>query len=109
MELECGDKEWNWSCAMNEERPGIRIETVEIKVPRRGGDSYSIANFRKFVETQIPVNSVPVRFVVSKSDADAFHCEVGSVIHHKEYKFHFNHRSIFDFNKRTGNLPKSLM
>jgi len=93
---------------MNKEHPGIRIETVEIKVPRRGGDSYSIAHFRKFVETQVPVNSSPVRFVVSKSDADAFHCEVGSVIHDGGHKFNFNQRSIFDFNKRPRESSKEF-
>jgi len=94
---------------MNREHPGIRIETVEIKVPRRGGDSYSIAHFRKFVETQVPENSVPVRFVVTKSDPDAFHCEIGSVIHDKEYKFNFDHRSIFDFNKRHCESSREFM
>jgi hypothetical protein len=72
---------------MTEQHPGIQIETFGIKVPRRGADSYSIAHFRKFVETQIPANSIPVRFVVTKSDNDAFHCEVGSVIRDKDYKF----------------------
>jgi Protein of unknown function (DUF3326) len=86
---------------MNEEHLGIRIETFEIKVPRRGLDSYSIAHFRKFVETQIPANSIPVRFVVTKSDDDVFHCEVGSVIPDGGRKVCPNKRSIFDFNKRS--------
>jgi hypothetical protein len=88
--------------------PGIHIETFEIKVPRRGVDSYSIAHFRKFVETQIPANSVPVRFVVTKSDADAFHCEVGSVIYDDDFTFNFNRRSIFDFNKRRCESSKEF-
>lgn len=93
---------------MNEEHPGVQIETFEISIPRRGLDSYSIAHFRKFVETQIPVNSIPVRFAVTKSDADAFHCEVGSVIPDDDYKFNFTKRSIFDFNKRSHESSKEF-
>jgi hypothetical protein len=93
---------------MTEDHQGIRIETFEIKVPRRGADSYSIAHFRKFVETQIPANSIPVRFVVTKTDADAFHCEVGSVVSDNEYKLAANHRSIFDFSKRRYESSKEF-
>jgi Protein of unknown function (DUF3326) len=86
---------------MTDEHLGIRIETFEIKVPRRGLDSYSIAHFRKFVETQIPAHSIPVRFVVTKSDDDVFHCEVGSVIQDGHSKLSPNKPSIFAFNKRS--------
>jgi hypothetical protein len=93
---------------MTEDHRGIQIETFEIKVPRRGADSYSIAHFRKFVETQIPANSIPVRFVVTKSDADAFHCEVASVVPDRDCKLNVKHRSIFDFNKRRYESPKEF-
>jgi hypothetical protein len=33
---------------MNEEHVGVRIETFEVKVPRRGHGSYAITHFRKF-------------------------------------------------------------
>jgi Protein of unknown function (DUF3326) len=85
-------------------RPGIQIKTFEIEAPRHGADSYAIAHFRQFVEAKIPVNSIPVRFVVTKSDADVFHCEVGCVIFEEsngyDYSFYLNSRSIFDFVER---------
>jgi Protein of unknown function (DUF3326) len=93
---------------MTEHHQGIKIETFEIKVPRRGAASYSIAHFRKFVETQIPANSIPVRFVVTKTDADAFHCEVGSVIVDNDCKLNVNHQSIFDFGRRRCESSKEF-
>jgi hypothetical protein len=93
---------------MTEDHAGVQIETFEIKVPRRGADSYSIAHFRKFVETQLPANSIPVRFVVTKSDAVAFHCEVGSVVPDEDCKLNGNHRSIFDINRRRYESTKEF-
>jgi hypothetical protein len=93
---------------MIEDHQGIQIETFEIKVPRRGADSYSIAHFRKFVETQIPANSIPVRFVVTKTDADAFHCEVASVVPNRDCRLNVNYRSIFDFHRRRYESSKEF-
>lgn len=80
---------------------GIQVETLEIKVPRGGATDRLLAHFRKYIEKAIPVEVVPVRFVVTKTDSDYFHCEVGCVTYDKVYNFDFNNQSIFELGKRS--------
>ncbi len=81
--------------------PGIQVETFEIEIPRQVAEGYSMTHFREFVETQTPENSVPVRFVVTKSDVDTFHCEIGCVVYPADTDFGFSQESIFEFEKRA--------
>ena len=81
---------------------GIKIETFEISVPRDGDQSdYSIRKFRQHIEAALPEHAIPVRFVVTHSDKEAFYCELGCVLQQQGQFEIPQNTSIFDFQQRT--------
>ncbi|MFH1934696.1 MAG: DUF3326 domain-containing protein [Pseudomonadota bacterium] len=49
----------------------------EIKIPQRKGETSLLQYFDQSVQDYIRTNEIPVRFVITKSDNDKYHCELG--------------------------------
>lgn len=49
----------------------------EIEVPAYFGEGSYLAYFKGAVDEQLPENETPVRFVVTESDGNGHHCELG--------------------------------
>ncbi len=51
----------------------------EIDIPRMTGEGGLIAYFRKAVHKLLPAGEIPIRFVVTGSSGEAYHCELGAM------------------------------
>lgn len=55
------------------------ITEHEVKIPLVPSDSEWLEHFRVAVAKQLPSAFIPLRFVVSRTSVDAFHCEVAGL------------------------------
>ena len=49
----------------------------EMHIPSIKEEMLLLKYFEKSIKTQLSPGEVPVRFAVTKSDADGYHCELG--------------------------------
>ncbi|MBU2585589.1 MAG: DUF3326 domain-containing protein [Bacteroidetes bacterium] len=77
----------------------MRLTEKEFKVPYSENSSNLIEHFANAVKVNIESTEFPTRFVVTKSDGQNYHCELGLIQGLKDKKQH-ELGSIFDFKKR---------
>lgn len=68
----------------------------EIKIPQRKGDTSLLQYFDQSVQDYIGTNEIPVRFVITKSDNDKYHCELGVLSASEDFSVRQD-QSIFKF------------
>jgi hypothetical protein len=71
----------------------------EMHIPSIKEEMLLLKYFEKSIKTQLSPGEVPVRFAVTKSDADGYHCELGILTESNLLPFG-RQISIFDFEKR---------
>ena len=74
-----------------------RLVEEELVIPAPTGGDDILSSVARSVGSQISANAVPLRFAVTASDADAYHCEIGAL---SESDHHVGD-SIFRFVPRT--------
>lgn len=72
----------------------------EIDLPPRQGNDSLLRWFEEAVGRSFPAGEIPVRFVVTRSDAGGYHCELG-VVSCMEQSSLARPSSIFEFTRRT--------
>jgi hypothetical protein len=78
----------------------MRLYEREWTVPHARGTPSLIAHFAAAAEANLGAGEHPVRFVVSSSDSNAYHCEVGILAHEPNGATGSVIPSIFEFRKR---------
>ena len=71
----------------------------EIHLPSIKQEVSLLKFFERAIKAQLFIGEVPVRFAVTKSDADGYHCELGVLTESKALPVG-RQISIFDFGKR---------
>jgi hypothetical protein len=72
----------------------------EIRIPFAKEEVSLLKHFESEIKAQLSVDEVPVRFAVTKSDADGHHCEIG-ILTESDALPVGRQISIFDFEQRT--------
>ena len=57
----------------------MRLQEREIQVTLTTGHDGLLPHFAEAVKHQLSQNAVPQRFVISSTDAEGYHCEVGVI------------------------------
>ncbi len=71
-----------------------------ISIPKTADDVDLLAYLHEAVSKQVPSDEIPVRFVITRTDDNSYHCELGILAEIGDYPISTN-SSIFDFKKRT--------
>jgi len=71
----------------------------EIDIPARQGNTGLLGYFEESIRQYLPANGVPVRFAVTQSDLDKYHCELGILTGLGEACV-YGQASIFEFARR---------
>ncbi|MHC4424002.1 MAG: DUF3326 domain-containing protein [Planctomycetota bacterium] len=71
----------------------------EIDIPAKRGNTSLLAYFGQTIGEYLPTNGVPIRFAVTQSDSDKYHCELGILTELGEACVS-GPRSIFEFSQR---------
>lgn len=71
----------------------------EIDIPVSSGSTSLLTYFEEHVRDQLPTNEIPIRFVVTESGPNKYHCELGVLTDIDNSEFQHS-VSIFDFMPR---------
>jgi len=83
----------------------MKAYTEKILVPKKelklGGLSDIRQYYHSHLQTILPHSHRPIRFVVTETDAENYHCELDLIVAEEQDSSLLNEVSIFDFRKRT--------
>ena len=71
----------------------------EINIPVVKGKTSLLTYFEEAIREYLPVDGIPIRFAVTQSNSDGYHCELGVLVGLDEISF-AQPTSIFDFARR---------
>lgn len=78
----------------------------EIKIPHRKGNKHLLKYFHYSIHDYIRSNEIPVRFVITKSDNEKYHCELGVLSTSEDFSVKHD-QSIFRFiSREVENIDK---
>lgn len=83
----------------------MKAYTEKILIPRRELRLCGLSDLRQYyrshLQTIFPHSHRPIRFVVTETDAESYHCELDLIVTEEQDSLLPNGESIFDFRKRT--------
>ena len=83
----------------------MKAYTEQILIPKRELKLDGLSDFRRYYHSQLqaklPHLHRPIRFVVTETSADNYHCELDLIVAEEQDSPLPNGESIFDFRKRT--------
>ena len=71
----------------------------DIKIPQHSAQGSLITFFEQVVCNQLPIDEIPVRFVITESNELEYHCEIGTLIDKDDFSL-LAPESIFAFRPR---------
>ncbi|MFC2152185.1 DUF3326 domain-containing protein [Bacteroidota bacterium] len=84
----------------------MQLFEKEILIPLKEDKNNLLKYFSEFVSENLSSNETPIRFVITKTDKNGYHCELG-VLHNDETDIS-EKKSIFEFNKREFENTKKF-
>ena len=83
----------------------MKAYTEEILIPKKELKLGRLSDLRRYYNSRLqailPLLHRPIRFVVTETDADNYHCELDLIATEKQDSPLPNGQNIFDFRKRT--------
>lgn len=78
----------------------MQLREKELLIPKKYGQEGLLNYVADRVLDFFPINEVPIRFVITRTDDKGYHCELG-MLSEKDGLRQFSRDAIFDFKKRT--------